>query len=536
MFKYLLNFLLLLPFIISINACSPKLSNLQDPNTQIMCGTWEMDGHLYIFEENGRLVTLNREDISGNTWQLKGKTLILTFIDSPANPPRESRWNLTSLTRTRMLAENAQKEVSVWTRPRNTIALLSGEFYYLERMALPPEVIVNIELTQDNGKKLINSALYEFEGITPLPFNFYYLTENVDKTKSLELSARINYKENTIFKTEVPLIIPQDTKQVPPIRLIRTTQEDSAQAALIAPLAYSFVKEHKSTLYSAQLYLEANNFFFLIQNTKNADGEKEFITWGHWNQVGRGYNIELLFFNEEVITGAVKQEESLTFETLPYFDIKNISFEKTPLTGEVTRPFDIVGSLEKVGEDYLFTPCGATSASPLTGNIEEIAQIYNEDAHSVHINTTFSRPNVFHLQSVHSLENTDLCPLTTPINTLTDTYWRLTSLNQSKTTNFGDAEPHLILRKKDATKEKGEGSGSDGCNSFFFSWEAELDSIMSFQPGGSTMRLCQEKNVEKQAQEYMQALAQTNAYTLKGSVLELKKDDEVLASFEAVNF
>jgi putative lipoprotein len=109
---------------------------------------------------------------------------------------------------------------------------------------------------------------------------------------------------------------------------------------------------------------------------------------------------------------------------------------------------------------------------------------------------------------------------------LKGTYWRLKELGGKPAESFADQpEAHLILR------EKGEATGSDGCNNFFMGWESS-DGSISFTPGGATLRLC--PNGEEQAQKMLQMFPTVKAWNISGGQLELRSDEKLEAVFEAV--
>ena len=109
---------------------------------------------------------------------------------------------------------------------------------------------------------------------------------------------------------------------------------------------------------------------------------------------------------------------------------------------------------------------------------------------------------------------------------LKGTYWRLKELDGKPAENFADQpEVHLILR------EKGEATGSDGCNNFFMGWESS-DRNISFTPGGATLRLC--PNGEEQARKMLQMFPAVKAWNISGGQLELRTEDSIAAVFEAV--
>ena len=109
---------------------------------------------------------------------------------------------------------------------------------------------------------------------------------------------------------------------------------------------------------------------------------------------------------------------------------------------------------------------------------------------------------------------------------LKGTYWRLKELDGKPAESFADQpEAHLILR------EKGEATGSDGCNNFFMGWESS-DGSISFTPGGATLRLC--PNGEEQARKMLQMFPNVKAWNISGGQLELRSDEKLEAVFEAV--
>ena len=80
-------------------------------------------------------------------------------------------------------------------------------------------------------------------------------------------------------------------------------------------------------------------------------------------------------------------------------------------------------------------------------------------------------------------------------------------------------------------RDKGQATGSDGCNNFFMNWEGEGENI-TFQPGGATLRLC--PNGAEQAQKMLQMFPSVESWNISDGQLELRSEDKVTAVFEAV--
>lgn len=114
-----------------------------------------------------------------------------------------------------------------------------------------------------------------------------------------------------------------------------------------------------------------------------------------------------------------------------------------------------------------------------------------------------------------------------PHTELQNTYWRLVTLEGKPVQHFENIrEISFIIRN-------GRVSGFDGCNSFNMSIKIQENAI-TFMPGASTMMMCVEG--QEQTQLFMKFIHEINSWEIVGSILELKKDEKVLAVFEAVYF
>ena len=110
---------------------------------------------------------------------------------------------------------------------------------------------------------------------------------------------------------------------------------------------------------------------------------------------------------------------------------------------------------------------------------------------------------------------------------LVGTYWRLDQLqgNPVKTPE-GMREAHMIL-----TGEESRAHGNAGCNNFFGQFTTSEDTL-TFSALGSTRMACPEAMDTEQT--FLAALGNTTHYKISGLFLELYKDDQLLATLEAV--
>ncbi len=550
--KALLNFLLLLPLLVSIPACAIHSSNYFDASDlqiEQLIGTWEDGDTVYVFERDGELHSPEHTSTSANSWEVVNDTLILTFLDSPIAQPRKEHWKILFLRPQSMTLQNQENEKRTFDKiSMKDIRTINGELYFLERIALPPEIVLRIDILQNN--KILHSSLHTKNGNAPIPFNTYFSEDDIENEGNLLLSAIVYYQENAIFHTENPTNLPLESDTLEPIRLIRSDPYELVTEDLEVPLAYSFYKEDGRDFAAAQLYLQEENLFFLLQQ-KGKRGQitgrsqdSEIISWGHWNQTSRGHGIELLLHTGEALLGSVNPNHALTFENLPSFEnYSPIHFKEIELSGKKSRSFQIIGEIKKNGMSYSFTPCHVDSSYPLEITEENIQITQSTFAQ---IEAQFSRKDnrpSFILNSILSIKDENLCPKKDNLYPLENTYWRLLTLDDKEIMKTENAEPHLILRINESNKKntaiiQGDGSGSDGCNSFFLSWKqnssTEMVQDFDLMLGGATMRLCNDE-VSAQVTNYMQALDKADNYTIKGSILELKQQEEVLASFEAVD-
>ncbi len=532
-------------------ACSPSSQDVADNSLKAkdqetkkieasaIVGMWDTGKDIYNFYEDGRFETVNNLPISGYKWKLVGNDLILSFLDSPANKPKEEVYTFDAVRTARLTFKGEEDSKIIWNRSKEKVLTAKPSLFYLERIALPPEVLVHYQITQDNGKKVINSGYFSYKGAVPIAFNALYLEKNIDTNMPVELMATLYYNDNALFTTKTPAILDSFEKQ--DIRLLRANNEENSPAKLNAPQAFYYSLDAEDALYSAKLYLEDKHLFFLIQDKdmKNDGIEKKesFITWGYWNQVGRGHSLELIVAGKETLTGAVNQKSEVFFDSLPLFDsLNNINF--MPLDERMNKNiyFTLKGNVTKRNNEFYFIPNGLVDSFKLLGNVlvnPELSKLGNNKSLYIELNASYADEGYFNVQNIITTESAKNTENTSDKAQLKNTYWRLTELNGKPKANNSPAEPHFILNIEDANTTSGKGAGSDGCNSFFFTWENKESSI-DFVLGGSTMRLCPEEGVEAQSREFLQALDKADSFIIQGSSLELRQKDKELAKFESV--
>lgn len=110
---------------------------------------------------------------------------------------------------------------------------------------------------------------------------------------------------------------------------------------------------------------------------------------------------------------------------------------------------------------------------------------------------------------------------------LIGTQWNLVALNGEEITNEFALRPFITFDSAGAIQ------GNLGCNSFFGTYEISKKHKMTIEYQGSTKRLCQKMDVEKQ---FISALKQDiNQYQIKGNELILFAGDKEVMRFEGVD-
>ncbi len=109
---------------------------------------------------------------------------------------------------------------------------------------------------------------------------------------------------------------------------------------------------------------------------------------------------------------------------------------------------------------------------------------------------------------------------------LEGTNWKLTELGGIPAAAAPDSKPAELLLKDNKV------SGSGGCNRVMGSYESSGD-LLKFSPVAMTRMACLNEAANKQEQAFVKVLESTTSYRIVGDALELRKDDQVLARFEA---
>lgn len=113
-----------------------------------------------------------------------------------------------------------------------------------------------------------------------------------------------------------------------------------------------------------------------------------------------------------------------------------------------------------------------------------------------------------------------------PDVSLSETYWRLTSLNGAVVVSTErQREAHLVLKT-----EEQRVAGSGGCNRIMGGYKLEGQSL-SFTKMAGTMMACPNMDEE---QRFLKTLGTVNGFSISGETMQMSKDGDVILEFQAV--
>lgn len=176
--------------------------------TEDLHGLWKNEaGQFFLLDERGSLVLLRNAETAGLSWNFDGKVLTLETQRSPDSEPEKQslylqKCGLFSLE----FLDDGGKPV-VWSRSFRKVEVLEGSLFYRERMMLPPDVLVSVQLRNLEGE-MAGSSLVHADGREELSFAVHYFREDLDTAARLD--AAVFYGEEPLFVTNESVTVELD--------------------------------------------------------------------------------------------------------------------------------------------------------------------------------------------------------------------------------------------------------------------------------------------------------------------------------------
>ena len=485
--------------------------------TRDLSGAWvDEQEHLYFLDEDGTLGLPGQTAMSGVSWKLENGVLTLASMDSPGGEVLEKKLVLKESRAGNLTFTDADGTTVTWKKSRARVGRLKGTLFYRERMALPPEVVVSVQLYPLHSPMPVASSIMPASGNGRIPFRVYYLEQTIKGP--VRLAASILHSGETLFATQTDEII--SIPGTPEVLLYRTMPGENQLPPLKTPASYSGKMKVSGKDVTVHLYLEEDGLALLTQ-----DGDRNQYM-GTWMEKDRNRTIEVTRGALEPVTATREAGGNLLLNGL---SAQPIELKKANIPWP-SKGFLMEGELRNEGGKPVFSECNSQRDIPILPSGKGYAQlshIMQENGNASIVlegkmqNGHLEASNVFLVQKggVCSTENYASAPLL-------QTYWRLREMGGKEVELFPEqSEPHLILR------ENGQASGSDGCNNFFMNWQRDGEKL-TFKEGGSTLRLCPQG--EEQARAMHEMFAGVDEWNISGSMLELREKNSIVAVFEAV--
>ena len=485
--------------------------------TRDLGGVWvDEQDRLYFLDEDGTLGLPGQTALSGVSWHLENGVLTLSTMDSPGGSVHERKLVLKE-SRTGSLSFTDAEGASVtWKKSRARVGRLEGTLFYRERMALPPQVVVHVQLFPLHSPIPVAVSIMPASGNGQLPFRVYYLEQTMDK--EVRLAAAVLCSGETLFATQNDenVTLPGS----PRVLLYRTMPGEHQLPPLKTPASYKGTMHVGDRESSVHLYLAEGGLALLTQ-----DGDRNQYM-GTWMEKDRNRTIEITRGVLKPVTATREAGGGLLLSGL---SSKMVQLQPADLPWP-SKGFLLEGEIRNQGGRPVFSECNSQRDIPLLTSGKGYAQlnhIMQENGNASVVLEGRMQGNGLEASNVFLVKKGGVCSTENYASApLLQTYWRMREINGKAVEQFPDQpEPHLILR------DNGQASGSDGCNNFFMNWKRNGQE-MTFSGGGSTLRLCPQG--EEQSRAIHEMFAGVDEWNITGSMLELRSKNSITAVFEAV--
>jgi len=423
--------------------------------------------------------------------------------------------------------------------PDSGTARVTGEAIYLERIAVPPDVRLEVTLEDislaDAPAERIAEVTIREAGQPPYPFTIEYDEEQIDPRHTYRLAARLYDGENLLFATdEIHQVITRGFPSEATLRLRPVRSDDARGKASRLPATFSGtlpcadcpgIDMHLNLLPDGAYMLreayqgkDAGPFFDIGRYLHSSDGREIILHGGkeapkRFERIGTE-ELRLLDMDGQRIESELNYSLSRlpTFEALEprlllggqYRYMAGAGRFRECLTG-LEMPVATEADNRALEEAYL-----AASGEPgeemrvsLEGQLAQRMPMEGPDPVLTLVPERFIGvwPDLS-------------CPSPIQLATLQNTYWRLTSLGSEGVQRAqNQREPHLVFH------EGGRVAGSDGCNALTGSYKTEGSKVM-FTQLATTRKACLEGM--EQAEEFRDTLDSITDYRIVGNHLEMR--------------
>lgn len=173
-------------------------------------GLWKDEQGQFIYlDESGRLSLLRHSARSGVVWDFNGTTLTLETVVSPGAEAEQKKliFQKRGLFSAHFLDESG-KSVK-WSRSFQKVKSLEGTLFFRERMMLPPEVTVSVQLKGKDGV-VVGQSIASASGHAELAFCVDYLASDLKEEAGIE--AAVFYGSEPLFASPEGTVVKLDER------------------------------------------------------------------------------------------------------------------------------------------------------------------------------------------------------------------------------------------------------------------------------------------------------------------------------------
>lgn len=179
-----------------LTACMTA-GGLKSENIQ---GLWKNEeGHFFLLEEGGALSLMRSGEAAGVSWSFDGTALTLLIQKSPDDDPEQKTLFLQKRGLFGLEFRDECGNAVEWSRSFKKVETFEGKLFYRERMMLPPDVLLQVQLIPLEGEGIAGQSMVHVDGRGELSFAVCYLEEDLGECARIE--ASVFYGGEPLFVT-----------------------------------------------------------------------------------------------------------------------------------------------------------------------------------------------------------------------------------------------------------------------------------------------------------------------------------------------
>lgn len=448
---------------------------------------------------------------------------------------------------------------SSWVRAAES-GTVTGTVTYLQRIALPPDAVVSVQLLNVSLQDVPAKVLAEVELATegkqvPIAFQIRYKIADINPAHSYAVRANIRAGGEISFTSSAsyPVITRGAPVQieilVQPVSTTRPANAKPLQPARASPFTASATFAGDLPCADCAgiqftLTLRADGIF--LSRTEYLGRGKRFYDLGRWSLQNDGNRLVLRSGKEAPQQYAVTDADTLRRLDIEGHEIVsklNYNIKRAAKVDPMDDSFSMTGEFVYMANAGLLTECRTGARWPVAQENQNAALERAYSTSGVEAGKPLLVAFDGHLRMRPKMEGSgeqemivvdkfvrvfptdQKCPVVA--TQLGGTNWKLIELGGAPVAAGPAARQANLVLSVDGKSM----SGSTGCNRIVGTYELEKDTLR-FQPAGLTMMACLDPFM-KQEQAFIEALKAASNFRIVGATLELRNAERVLARFEA---